>query len=201
MRLLQAIRLPGRPRQIPRTHCWKPFGRRQQPESTGFRSVKRTLEPSPSPNWCASRAPLRKRLVRGFWSTIVSMSPSPRALRVFIWAKCRCRWKRWRNGGAPPAAWNFGSAHRAIRWKRRARPMSLALTTSSSGPFLRRRQKQNSARRKESGGSARCAARCAFQCSRSAASRLKMLIRVLPQAQRGLRRSGCFRNPKMYRPS
>ncbi len=78
---------------------------------------------------------------------------------------------------------------------------SLALTTSSSGPFLRRRQKQNSARRKESSGSARCAARCAFQCSRSAASVLKMLIRVLPQVRRAWRQSGCFRNPKMYRPS
>ncbi len=132
---------------------------------------------------------------------IVSMSRSPRALRVFIWANCRCRWKRWRIGGAPPSAWNFGSAHRAIRWKRRARPKSLALTTSSSGPFLRRRQKQNSARRKESGGSARCAARCPFQCSRSAASVLKMLIRVLPQVRRAWRQSGCFRNPKMYRPS
>ncbi len=50
-------------------------------------------------------------------------------------------------------------------------------------------------------GSARCAARCAFQCSRSAASVLKMLIRVLPQVRRAWRQSGCFRNPKMYRPS
>ncbi len=142
MRLPQANRFPRTAGRIPRTRCWRPFGRRQPPESTGFRSVKRTLEPARSPNWCASRLPLRERLERGFWSTIVSMSRSPRALRVFIWAKCRCRWKRWRNGGAPRAAWNFGSAYRAIRWERRAKPMSPALTTSSSGPFSRRRQKQ-----------------------------------------------------------
>jgi len=82
------------------------------------------------------------------------------ALRVFIWARCRCRWKRC-GMAARRVRVNFD--RRVVPFvEARARPMSAGATTSSSGPFFATRQKQNSGAPQESSGSARCAARCAF---------------------------------------
>jgi len=62
------------------------------------------------------------------------------------------------------------------------------------GPVFATPSKQNSARRKESSGSARCGRAVRVPVLAIGGVTVENVIRVSPQVRRAWRRSGCFRN-------